>query len=35
MNAAGELGRRLMAAYGKLRTDPCCTSGPKGGFTKH
>lgn len=23
-----ELARQLMAAYGKLRTDPCCTEGP-------
>lgn len=34
MTIAGELGRRLMGAYGKLRTDPCCTSGPKGQFTR-
>jgi C4-dicarboxylate-binding protein DctP len=32
MNSSGELGRRLMAAYAKLRTDPCCTAGPKGEF---
>jgi C4-dicarboxylate-binding protein DctP len=30
----GGVGRRLMAAYGKLRTDPCCTAGPKGEFTR-
>jgi C4-dicarboxylate-binding protein DctP len=23
-----ELARQLMAAYGRLRTDPCCTAGP-------
>jgi C4-dicarboxylate-binding protein DctP len=23
-----ELARQLMAAYGKLRTDPCCSAGP-------
>lgn len=23
-----DLARQLMAAYGRLRTDPCCTSGP-------
>jgi C4-dicarboxylate-binding protein DctP len=23
-----DLARQLMAAYGKLRTDPCCTAGP-------
>jgi C4-dicarboxylate-binding protein DctP len=33
MNIAGETGRRLMEAYGKLRTDPCCSAGPKGEFT--
>jgi len=33
MNASGDLARRVMAAYGKLRTEPCCTSGPKGAFT--
>jgi C4-dicarboxylate-binding protein DctP len=34
MGAAGDLGSQAMAAYGKLRTDPCCTSGPKGQFTR-
>jgi C4-dicarboxylate-binding protein DctP len=33
MSTSGELGRRLMAAYGILRTDPCCTAGPQGSFT--
>ena len=28
MDRNGELARRLMAAYSKLRTDPCCTAGP-------
>jgi C4-dicarboxylate-binding protein DctP len=28
MNHPGELARQLMEAYGKLRTDPCCTEGP-------
>ena len=23
-----DLARQLMAAYGRLRTDPCCTAGP-------
>ena len=23
-----DLARQLMIAYGKLRTDPCCTAGP-------
>jgi C4-dicarboxylate-binding protein DctP len=26
-----ELAHRLMAAYGKLRTDPCCSAGPSSG----
>jgi C4-dicarboxylate-binding protein DctP len=34
LTLAGELGRRVMAAYGKLRTQPCCTSGPSGEFTR-
>ena len=34
MTSAGELGRRLMAAYGKLRLDPCCSAGPEGLFTR-
>ena len=31
-----ELARQLMAAYGKLRTDPCCTEGPStaGSFSR-
>jgi C4-dicarboxylate-binding protein DctP len=33
MNNTGETARRLMEAYGKLRTLPCCSSGPKGEFT--
>jgi C4-dicarboxylate-binding protein DctP len=33
MNRGGELAQRLMAAYGKLRTHPCCSSGPEGTFT--
>jgi C4-dicarboxylate-binding protein DctP len=28
MNHPGELARQLMEAYGKLRTNPCCTEGP-------
>jgi C4-dicarboxylate-binding protein DctP len=36
MDKNGELARRLMAAYSKLRTDPCCTAGPGGGaFMRH
>ena len=36
MKTGGELANKLMAAYGKLRTDPCCTSGPGSelGFTR-
>jgi C4-dicarboxylate-binding protein DctP len=32
-----DLARQLMAAYGRLRTDPCCTAGPasSGGFSRH
>ena len=31
-----DLARQLMAAYGKLRTDPCCTAGPStaGSFSR-
>ena len=28
MEGNGELAHELMAAYAKLRTDPCCTAGP-------
>jgi TRAP-type C4-dicarboxylate transport system substrate-binding protein len=28
MDTGGELASKLMAAYGRLRTDPCCTAGP-------
>jgi len=31
MDASGEIGSRLMAAYGKLRTAPCCSAGPPNG----
>jgi C4-dicarboxylate-binding protein DctP len=34
MSKTGELGQHLLAAYGKLRTDPCCSSGPSGTFTR-
>ncbi len=35
MEKNGELARRLMRAYAKLRADPCCTAGPgKGVFTR-
>jgi C4-dicarboxylate-binding protein DctP len=32
MEGGGDLARRLMGAYGKLRTDPCCSAGPEGVF---
>jgi hypothetical protein len=35
MNNSGELGQRLMEAYGQLRTQPCCTAGTPGVFTRH
>jgi C4-dicarboxylate-binding protein DctP len=28
MQKSGDLGRQLMSAYGKLRTDECCSSAP-------
>jgi len=36
MQTGGELANKLMMAYGKLRTDPCCTTGPRSelGFTR-
>ena len=34
MNSAGELGSRLMAAYGRLRTEACCSAGPKGTYSR-
>jgi C4-dicarboxylate-binding protein DctP len=30
MDTTAELGSRLMAAYGRLRTAPCCSAGPDG-----
>jgi C4-dicarboxylate-binding protein DctP len=33
MSEAGELAARLMAAYGRLRTQPCCSAGPPGIFS--
>jgi C4-dicarboxylate-binding protein DctP len=33
MKEAGELASRLMAAYGRLRTQPCCSAGPAGTFS--
>jgi len=34
MSKAGELGQRLMEAYGQLRTQPCCSVGTPGVFTR-
>jgi C4-dicarboxylate-binding protein DctP len=36
MRTGGELASKLMVAYGRLRTDPCCTAGPGSefGFTR-
>jgi hypothetical protein len=33
MERGGEMARQLMEAYGKLRTDSCCTAGPPGVFS--
>jgi len=33
-SGGGELERKLMMAYGKLRSDPCCSTGPPGSFTR-
>jgi C4-dicarboxylate-binding protein DctP len=33
MDEGGELARRLMSAYGKLRMEPCCNSGSSGVFS--
>jgi C4-dicarboxylate-binding protein DctP len=33
MGNAGDVAYKLMGAYGKLRTLPCCSAGPKGQFT--
>ena len=34
MSGGGELVRQLLTAYGKLRTDPCCSAGPVGAFNQ-
>jgi C4-dicarboxylate-binding protein DctP len=35
MSEHGDLAHRLMAAYGKLRTDPCCSTAPgEAAFTR-
>lgn len=34
MKDGGDLVRKLMAAYGRLRADPCCSAGPAGPFTR-
>jgi C4-dicarboxylate-binding protein DctP len=35
LQRSGEAGFDLMAAYGRLRLDPCCNAGLSGTFTKH
>jgi C4-dicarboxylate-binding protein DctP len=34
VSQAGTLGQRLMEAYGQLRTQPCCSAGTPGVFTR-
>lgn len=34
MSRGGELERELLSAYGRLRTAPCCSTGPGGTFTR-
>ena len=34
MSKSGQLGQRLMDAYGRLRTQPCCSAGTPGAFTR-
>jgi TRAP-type C4-dicarboxylate transport system substrate-binding protein len=31
METSGEVGSRLMASYGRLRTQPCCSAAPDDG----
>jgi hypothetical protein len=33
MRTPGDQIRQILAAYGRLRTDPCCSVGPGGSFT--
>jgi C4-dicarboxylate-binding protein DctP len=33
MKSPGDQIRQILAAYGRLRTDPCCSVGPGGSFT--
>jgi C4-dicarboxylate-binding protein DctP len=34
MSSSGQLGQHLLEAYGQLRTQPCCSAGPPGVFTR-
>jgi C4-dicarboxylate-binding protein DctP len=34
MGGTGDLVRQITGAYGKLRTDSCCSSGPTGSFNR-
>ena len=33
MNNPGDQIRQILAAYGRLRTESCCSAGPGGSFT--
>jgi C4-dicarboxylate-binding protein DctP len=33
MNNPGDQIRQILEAYGRLRTEPCCSAGPGGSFT--
>ncbi len=35
MRNPGDQIRQILAAYGRLRTEPCCSAGPKGSFRGH
>jgi hypothetical protein len=35
MESGGELARKLLRAYGKLRMDPCCSTASPGTFNRH
>lgn len=34
MSSSGQLGQQLLGAYGQLRTQPCCSEGTPGAFTR-
>jgi hypothetical protein len=35
MTSNPEVAMRMMSAYAKLRTDPCCNHQPEGDFRRH